>query len=192
MATKRYLRKYYSRRRFRRYKSISNTFFRVKVEGVYTISFPGQSGSPVFAESNQPTVTFSSLYSSSQYYGFLSNVFGFYKVSGVTIEVVPGTNNFKGITVMGIKVLVGFRCGKATAMTFNELVADNNSVLLGIDTSKRKYTSTMGSNGWVPTGDSNVALGAFSVASSDSSTYQQAPSWTCRLSVYMAFKKSNI
>lgn len=192
MVSKRYVRKYYSRRRFRRYRSVSNTYFKAKVEGVYTISYPSQSGNPVFAETNLPTVSFSSLYSSSQYYGFLSNVFGYYKVSGITMEVVPGANNFKGITVMGIRILLGFRCGKATAMTFNELVADNNSILLGVDTTKRKYTSTMGSNGWVPTGDANVALGAFSVASSETSTYTEAPSWTCRLSVYMLFKKSNI
>ena len=163
------------------------------MEGVYTIAFPAQAGAPIFAENNQlNTVTFNSLFTSSHYYGSLTNMFGYYKVSGVAMEIVPGMNNFKGITITGMRVLVGFRCGNSVAMTYQELVADNNSIILGIDTNKRKYVSTMGSNGWLPTADTDVPLGAFSVASPNESTYTIAPSWICKLSVYMIFKKSNV
>ena len=188
----RYARKRYYRG-YRRYRSVSNSYFRTRVEGVFTIAFPSlQDGDPVFAENNGlNTVTFNKLFSSSQYYGSLVNMFGYYKVSGVLMEVTPGPNNFKGITLVGLNVLLGFRFGKDTAMTLQELVADNNSIILGINTNKRKYSSTMGSNGWTSTAENN-ALGAFSIASSIQSNLNVAPSWTCRLAVYMIFKKSNV
>ena len=187
----RYVRRRY-RYGYRRYRSVSNIYFRTRVEGVYTISFPEQLGTPIFVENNQlNTVTFDSLFRSSQYYGSLTSMFGYYKVSGVLMEITPGQNNFKGITVVGLNVLLGFNFGKTAAMTYQQLVADNNSIVLGINTNKRKYTSTMGSNGWTSTADNNE-LGSFSVASSINSTFSIAPSWTCRLAVYMIFKKSNV
>lgn len=192
MVKRRYGRRYYYRRGYRRYKNVSNTYFRARVEGVYTIAFPEQAGTPIFVENNQlSTVTFNSLFASSQYYGSLTSMFGYYKVSGILMEITPGQNNFKGITVVGLNVLLGFNFGKGGAMTYQQLVADNNSIMLGINTNKRKYTSTMGSNGWSSTAENN-ALGAFSVAASMTSTYTIAPSWTCRLAVYMIFKKSNV
>lgn len=191
--TKKYGRRYYYRRGFRRYKNVSNTYFSTRVEAVYTIAFPEQAGHAIFVENQQlNTVTFNTLFTSSQYYGSLTSMFGYYKVSGVLMEITPGQNNFKGITVVGLNVLLGFNFGKSGAMTYQELVADNNSIILGINTNKRKYTSTMGSNGWTSTADINNSLGAFSVASSINSTYTIAPSWTCRLAVYMLFKKSNV
>ena len=187
----------YARRRYargyRRYRSVSNSYFRTRVEGVYTIAFPSaQVGEPVFAENNGlRVVTFNTLFSSSQYYGSLTSMFGYYKVSGVLMEVVPGSNNFKGLNTIGINVLLGFRFGQGSVMSYKELVADNNSIILGINSNKRKYASTMGSNGWTSTAENN-ALGAFSIASSIQSNLNVAPSWTCRLAVYMIFKKSNI
>lgn len=187
-----YGRKKYYRYGFRRYKSVSNIYFRARVEGVYTVTFPDQAGSAIFAENNQlNTVTFDTLFSSSQYYGSLTSMFGYYKVSGILMEVTPGQNNFKGISIVGLNVLLGFRFGQNAAMTYKELSADNNSIVLGINTNKRKYTSTMGSNGWTSVANENT-LGCFSVASSLNSSLAIAPSWTCRLAVYMLFKKSNV
>ena len=191
-----YRRRYYGRYYgygYRRYRSVGNSYLRTRVEGVFTITFPSlQDGDPVFAENNGlNTVTFNKLFSSSQYYGSLTSMFGYYKVTGVLMEVVPGSNNFKGLNSIGLTVLLGFRFGQGSAMTYQELVADNNSIILGINSNKRKYASTMGSNGWTSTagGDS---VGAFSIASSIQTNMNTAPSWTCRLSVYMIFKKSMV
>ena len=185
--------RYYYRYGYRRYRSVSNSYLRTRVEGIFTITFPSlQDGDPVFAENNGlNTVTFNKLFSSSQYYGSLTSMFGYYKVSGVLMEVVPGGNNFKGLNAIGLTVLLGFRFGKSGAMTYQELVADNNSIILGINSNKRKYASTMGSTGWTSTSDYD-SLGAFSIASSIQTNMNDAPSWTCRLAVYMIFKKSNI
>lgn len=187
----------YGRRRYargyRRYRSLSNQYFRTRIEGIYTITFPSlQDGNPVFAENNGlSTVTFNKLFSSSQYFGSLTSMFGYYKVSGVSMEVVPGPNNYKGFNSPGLNVLLGFRFGQGGAMTYNELVADNNSIILGITSNKRRYSSTMGSNGWtsIAGGDS---VGAFSIASSIQSNMNDSPSWTCRLALYMIFKKSMV
>ena len=92
----RYARRRYARG-YRRYRSVSNSYFRTRVEGVYIIVFPSaQVGEPVFAENNGlRMVTFNTLFQSSQYYGSLVSMFGYYKVSGVLMEVAPGSNNFK-------------------------------------------------------------------------------------------------
>ena len=185
-------RRYY--RRYRRYRNVSNVYFPCRVEGVYTIAFPNteSGGGPIFAENGQlTTVSFMSLFQASQYYGSFTNMFGYYKVTGVLMEVTPGPNNYKGFNVLGLNVLLGFRFGKSRVMTYQELVADNNSIVLGVNTIKRKYTSAMGSNGWTSTGENNT-MGAFSVGSSLDSTLANAPTWTCKLAVYMLFKKTNV
>ena len=181
------------RRYYRRYRNVSNVYFPCRVEGVYTIAFPNtqSGGGPIFAENGQLSlVSFLSLFQASQYYGSLITMFGYYKVTGVAMEVTPGPNNYKGFNVLGLNVLLGFRFGKTGAMSYQELVADNNSIVLGVNTIKRKYASAMGSNGWTPV-TSGGSMGSFSVASSLNSTLSNAPSWTCKLSVYILFKKSN-
>ena len=181
------------RRYYRRYRSVSNVYFPCRVEGVFTIAFPNtqSGGGPIFAENGQLSiVSFVSLFQASQYFGSLTNMFGYYKVTGVLMEVTPGPNNFKGFDAAGLNVLLGFRFGKTNAMTYQELVADNNSIVLGVNTIKRKYASAMGSNGWTPTSTMN-SMGSFSVASALDSDLVHAPSWICKLAVYMLFKKSN-
>ena len=181
-------------RGYRRYRTVSNVYFPCRVEGVYTIAFPNSEsgGGPIFAENGQlNTVSFNVLFQASQYYGSLVNMFGYYKISGILMDVTPGPNNYKGFNVLGLNVLLGFRFGQGAVMTYKELVADNNSIVLGVNTSKRRYASTMGSNGWTSTALFN-SMGSFSVASSVPSTTANAPSWTCKLAVYIIFKKSNV
>ena len=88
-----YARRRYARR-YRRYRSLSNQYFKAKVEGVYTIAWPTSSGIPVFAEPNAASITFGTIFSNSQYYGSLVSMFGYYKVTGVLMEITPGSNNF--------------------------------------------------------------------------------------------------
>ena len=182
------------RRYYRRYRSVSNVYFPCRVEGVYTIAFPNtqSGGGPIFAENGQLSiVSFLSLFQASQYYGSFTNMFGYYKVTGVLMEVTPGPNNYKGFNTLGLAVLLGFRFGKTTAMSYQELVADNNSIVLGVNTIKRKYASAMGSTGWTPATSTMNSMGSFCVASSLDAQLVNAPTWTCRLAVYMLFKKSN-
>ena len=185
-------RRYY--RRYRRYRNVSNVYFPCRVEGVYTIAFPNtqSGGGPIFAENGQlTTVSFMSLFQASQYYGSFTNMFGYYKVTGVLMEVTPGPKNYEGFNTLGLHVLLGFRFGKTTAMSYKELIADNNSIVLGVNTIKRKYASAMGSTGWTPVSSTMNSMGSFCVASSLDSQLVNAPSWTCKLAVYMLFKKSN-
>ena len=189
----RYARRSYARG-YRRYRNVSNVYFPCRVEGVFTIAFPNtqSGGGPIFAENGQLSiVSFVSLFQASQYFGSLTNMFGYYKVTGVLMEVTPGPNNYKGFNTLALIALLGFRFGKTTAMNYQELVADNNSIVLGVNTIKRKYASAMGSTGWTPVTSTMNSMGSFCVASSLDAQLVNAPSWTCRLAVYMLFKKSN-
>ena len=181
------------RRYYRRYRSVSNQYFPCRVEGVYTISYPtGDNGAPRFydaAGNFNFVVTFATLFSNSQYYGSLVNMFGYYKVTGVRMEVHPNWDN-SGAVKQQYPILLGFRTGSIAQMTYPELIADNNSFFLGTSFQK-KYVSTMNSSGWGPTNTEQV-VGAFSVASSGTSNYGSSPIWSCKLCVYILFKKSNV
>ena len=75
--------KYARRRYYRRYRSVSNRYFPCRVEGVYTIAFPENAGSPLFydtAGNVSYVVAFANLFRGSQYYGSLVKMFGYYKV----------------------------------------------------------------------------------------------------------------
>ena len=195
--TKRIVTKYARRRyarRYRRYRSLSNQYFRTKIEGVYTIAFPTDPGAPVFAEGPSRTTTFGDIFRGSQYYSSLTQMFGYYKITGVAIEVIPGPKNFEGTSTIGAKTLVGIHFGSGMDMNYHQLVADNNSIVLGVLTKSRKYVSTMGAIDWLSTaaGTDLDAVGAFCVASSITGTLTNQPTWTCKLSIYLTFKKSMI
>ena len=90
-----YKRRYY-RRYYRRYRSVSNQYFPCRVEGVYTIAFPENAGSPLFYDTSGNVsfvVAFANLFRGSQYYGSLVKMFGYYKVTGVKMEVQPHLDN---------------------------------------------------------------------------------------------------
>ena len=185
--------KYARRRYYRRYRSVSNRYFPCRVEGVFTIGFPSDaSGAPRFydsASNYSSVVTFSALFQGSQFYGSLVNMFGYYKVTGVKMEVQPQLDNAANVRQTS-PLLLGFRFGSVAQMTYNEIVADNNSLFLGTSPNK-KYISTMNAQGWSAT-STEQAVGAFSVASAQNSSTTYSPTWACKLCVYILFKKSNI
>ena len=171
---------------------MSNQYFPCRVEGAYTIAFPNSSGQPRFFDASQNSdfaVTFADLFNHSQFYGSLVNMFGYYKVSGVKMEVQPHLDNASNVRQV-CPIILGFRTGSIAQMTYNELVAENNSLFLGTSPIK-KYVSTMNSSGWSPTNTMQV-VGAFSVGSPLDGTSTLFPTWSCKLSVYILFKKSNI
>ena len=181
------------RRYYRRYRSVSNQYFPCRVEGVYTIGYPSDaSGVPRFydaAGNYNTSVPFSTLFQGSQYYGSLVTMFGYYKVTGVKMEVQPQFDNAANVRQLH-PILLGFRAGSIATMTYSELIADNNSLFLGTSPNKR-YISTMNAQGWSAT-STEQAVGAFSVASAQNSSTTYAPTWACKLCVYILFKKSNI
>jgi hypothetical protein len=166
-------------------------YFRARVEMVFNIGFPNEGGSVFFSEVNSPSVTCSQIFRSSQYFGFLSNAFGYFKLTGLLIEVVPQSINFT-VPTNGFAVLLGFGFGQTNSQSYNALAADNNTLLLGSNTNSRRYISTWNSIGWKSTKENDEAYGLFSVASNVNGPNNRAPSWSVRLSLYLAFKKSNI
>ena len=193
MSVTRYRRRRYYRG-YRRYRSLTDQYFRTRIEGVYTIAFPSNTGDPVFAEENNNSVSFWNIFGGSQYYSSLTMMFGYFKITGVAMEVIPGPKNFEGTSTVGAKTLVGIQFGSSSGMGYHRLVADNNSILLGVLTKSRKYVSTMGATDWLPcTANTEVSpIGCFAVASSITGTLTNQPTWTCKFSLYMVFKKSMI
>ena len=190
----RYGRRRYARR-YRRYRNVSNQYFRTRIEGVYTVAFPSSTGDPVFAETNEKSVSFWDIFGGSRYYGSLTEMFGYYKITGAAIDVTPGPTNFQGTSTVGAKTLVGIQFGdNNSGVSYHKLVADNNSILLGVLTKSRKYVSTMGAVDWLPCSSSTdtAQVGRFAVASSITGTLTNQPTWTCKLSIYMVFKKSMV
>ena len=184
----RYGRKRYARG-YRRYRSLTNQYFRARMEGVYTIAFPQNTGDPVFAEKNSSYISFYEVFRTSQFGGYLENMFGYYKITGVAMEVIPGPNNFQGTSTIGAKTLVGFKFGEEGAMNYPSLAADNNAILLGVLTKARKYVSTLGATGWFPTTGVSHNVGCFAVVSSITGTLTNQPTWTCRFSIYVLYKR---
>lgn len=180
------------RRYYRRYRSVSNQYFPCRVEGVFSIGYSDNAGQPRFydaAGNYSSVVTFAALFQGSQYYGSLVKMFGYYKVTGVRMEVQPQLDNGANVRQTS-PLLLGFRTGTIAQMTYAELIADNNSLFLGTSPNKR-YVSTMNAQGWGPTSTEQV-VGAFSVASSGVSSQTYSPTWSCKLCVYILFKKSNV
>lgn len=186
----------YRRRRYgyRRYKTPSAlNYFKAKIEGVYNVSFPAAGGQPVFTDFNPvaSSVTFTSIFQQSAYYGFLNAGFGYYKVTGISIEAVPQIKNLGGGTLVGCSILCGFIFGSDVGTTYNTLRTNNDSLLLNVGERTRKYINTLGSNGWHASADS-TNVGVFGVASSVDTTLNNGPGFSIRICFYLAFKKSNV
>ena len=187
---------YYRRRRYgyRRYKTPSSlNYFKARIEGVYNVSFPAAGGQPVFTDFDPAasSVTFTSVFHQSAYYGFLTAGFGYYKVTGISIEAVPQIKNLAGGTLVGCSMLCGFIFGSDIATTYNTLRTNNDSLLLNVGERTRKYINTLGSNGWHASADASN-IGVFGVASSVNTTLNGGPGFSIRICFYLAFKKSNI
>ena len=87
-----YARRRYARYGYRRYRSLSNQYFRAKIEGIYTIAFPSVAGDPVFAETEAKMIDFFTIFNNSRYYGSLVEMFGYMKVYGVAMELMVQMN----------------------------------------------------------------------------------------------------
>ena len=105
------------------------------------------------------------IFQQSSYYGFLNAGFGYYKVTGISIEAVPQLKNMAGGTLVGCSILCGFIFGSDIATSYNTLRTNNDSLLLNVGERTRKYINTLGSNGWHASADASN-IGVFGVASS--------------------------
>ena len=194
-------RKKYTKRTYtyRRYKQIaSRNYFKVKAEYYDVIAFPdNEAGKPLFQNrrndegatpASKGTNTLNQMLTGYTYSVTLAGLFSFYKITGITLEIIPKYNN--GDVVSDQKdVYLGYRVGNATHMTLSEIKAVNQNLLLDPRNRQRKYFRTLGNFGdWTNT--ANAIDGAISIDSVSNGEKNSQHSWTIKVSMYLLYKFS--
>lgn len=191
-----YRKRRYYKKGYRRYRRISENYFRARVEAVGKILFPtGQAGNPLIVIRNEVakySLTFQEMMEETTFIVMLRGMFSFYRLTGLSIECVPdaaNTNGQKQITEP--VVMIAPRAGDNTAMNFSEVKAINSALLLNPSQTVRKYTKFYGFTGdWI---DTNVfPKGAITCVTSANGLRDTSPSWSFRVNFYLLYKKSRV
>lgn len=166
--TKRY-RRY--RKYFRRYKSISSNYFRVKVEYIDRLIYvpynPLDSGAVangghiIFLNRNAQAelvnkqfVGLNNIQAAYSLDASLSSIFSYYRPTGIRVEVVPEARNsnlpltftYNNISynVPVYYQVLSYRAGNSTAQTLAEAKANNQSIVLNANQKTTRYWRVYG------------------------------------------------
>jgi len=195
MARKTAYRRYY--RRYRRRYRISANYFKVKAEASGVISYPTNiDGQPILllnqaVQGNR--LTFKELLENSTYQASFVNIFSFWRMTGMAIEVIPSASNSGGNKIIENEspVYIAPRAGAIEAMSYAEAKAINSAIMLNPLQAQRKYTKFYGFYGdWIST--SSFPTGAVSVASLLDGQRPTKPEWTFKVTMYLLYKKSRV
>lgn len=191
---RRYFRRRY-RRYFRRYRGVktANQYFRVRIDNIYQINFPqNEAGQPGFVinAALQPKLTVNDVLANSAYYSELRTFWGYSKLTGVSIMLIPGSG-IRQATQSAYALVAGFMYGQPTVENYQALMQADNSVVASPFNMVKKYTTIKGSTWWTNTGG-EVGTGAFYVYSSVDIARNAQQSYTIKISCYLTLSKSNI
>lgn len=186
------------RRKNKIYKNIgSYEFLKVKLEYNDVIKFPSQSGEVMFksqAQQGAPNfVSTDTLLNASHYWPTLTSLFAYYRVFGVSIEVIPGPCNTNGtLSITNIDpVYIAYNPGSNQVMSMPVLRSFNGSIMLDATSRQRKYTTLYGGTAdYKATTDTTA--GGISVRSTTNGTQNDSPLWTLKLVLYVILKRSRI
>lgn len=189
-------------KKFKRYKKVSENYFRVRAEVDGLIQYPANApGQPVFKLTNlgqlenpSNVLTFQSILTHQTYSVMLEGMFSFYKLLGVAIEVTPQAQNIAGYKNIDREpmTIIGVRAGKNGAMTFSEARSINSSMVLNPAQYQRKYTSLLGFyNSYIST-DASFSGAVTIVAEDNTGQLANSPTWVFKITQYMLYKKSKI
>ena len=140
-----YRKKRYYKRFYKRYRRISENYFRARVEATGKVVFPpNQNGQPTLAltnEINKSSIAFSEFLGQTTYINMLKGMFSFYRMTGITIECVPDAANTNGQRAIIAEpvVMIAPRAGDNGAMNYGEVKSINTAILLNPTQSTRKY-----------------------------------------------------
>ena len=128
-----------ARRRFRRYKSLWSEYnvFRTKCEYSTPLLYPNEAGQPYFTNTNNNNrkyITFPEMMAKYKNNTALREMFGYCKITGIKVEVIPHSNN---VSVTGISnqtpVVLAFLMGVSAEnqnASYSDLVCVNTSLIL--------------------------------------------------------------
>lgn len=186
-------------KRYRRYKRVSENYFRVRAEVDGLISYPVNGGQPVFTltnDANNPisVLTFQKILQHQTFSVMLLGMFSFYKLLGISIEVTPQAQNSAGYKAIDKEpmTIVAVRAGDSTAMNFAEAKSINSGIVLNPIQFVRKYTSLLGFyNSYIAT-DSAFSGAVTVVAENDTGQLANSPTWVFKITQYILYKKSKV
>ena len=228
MARKAALRKYRKKYGYRRFKSVSMNYFKVKMEYTDRIIFfqaiPGSAQGAVYggparfatraSMSGEEPFKVSLQYVLDQYMytNPLAEIFAYYKLTGIRVEVVPESRNSALSTIEIINdekytvpypmVFLSFRAGNNSWQTVAECRSNNQCIILNPNQKVSRYWRVYGTTAsFIATG--TAFTGAFSVrneyptADNDQAKTQRSlmvygfqPSWQVKISAYYLYKYS--
>lgn len=189
-------RKYRRRRRaFRRYRNIWSEYnvLRTKCEYTSPLLFPNESGQPYFSNSpsnNRRYLTFAEMMDRYARNNNLREMFGYVKVTGVRLEVIPHSNNLSvtGLsnqTPVCIAILFGTSAENAGA-DYNDVVTCNTAVIADPVTRIARYFSAKGGSWDLKVASDATAIGAGTliVRAMNNGAYSASPGWNVKVTLY--------
>lgn len=180
----------YFRRKFKRYRSVTNQYFRAKLDRCLTICFPSdQSGAASFLidQAHVSNISLRNLITADSVYVKCKDIFNFIKIKGVALEWTPSPRTFSNLTVNEGVVAAAYT--NDYSLGFFEIQQCNKSVLCGPFYS-RKYINLGSANGWISIETTEDLKGFICCDSNFSSTRADGLSGTLKVSIYVIFKNN--
>ena len=157
--------KKYYRKTFKRYKSISNNYLRIKVEYMDRIVFPdyvpgdGDAANlgycywklreNAMGQDQQVVITLGDVNTQYSYAATLQALFSYYRPTGVRIEAVPDSRNAalpSTVTINNVSysipfpsAMISYRMGSNASQTLGEAKANNQSMMLNSNQKVTRY-----------------------------------------------------
>lgn len=189
----------WSWRRRRIYKNIASyEYLKVKLEYNDVIKFAGNVAGPAFFKSQgaQGVPNFVStdrLLNGTHYWATLASLFAYYRVFGVSIEIMPSPSNTNGSVVISNidPVYVAYNPGSSQVMSLPSIRSFNGCLMLDPTSRQRKYTTLYGGTAdYKATTDTTA--GGLTVRSTSDGKDSDSPLWTIKLVLYVILKRSRI
>lgn len=194
-------RKYKYRKTYRRYRQVaSRNFFKVKQEYYDKVMFDLQAGNNSYiswnslegdpAVQNKQVLTLTYIVEHFQYHQVLPIMFSFWRLLGISVELVPDTTDGKVIT-NEIPCFLAFKAGTNDGAALPEVKTMNQSILLDSQSRQRRYWKVYGYYGDWESSDSAPA-GNFSIRSETQGTNVAQPAWKVKISLYWILKIARV
>lgn len=172
----------------KRRRSNINQFLKVKLTCIDRISFPIQSGQPVFGLTGNSKFNLTSLIQNSQYATF-GTLFGLYKLTGVAIEVIG----------QGTSANYDYPCAVACfpsgtgnlVISWTTIRAGDMNIMLNPNGRVRKYFR-LGSNPYRQVDQIPEDTFLIAVGSQANSTQEALITYNIKIDVYFRFKQLKI
>lgn len=183
---------------YKRYKTISYNYFKVKAEFIDKIYYPDNGGHAIFnsrrneqVAQNQFLLTNSQSFQGYTYINTLAGIFSYYKLLGVRVEVTPDARN-QSLPANSVQpnLYLSYRAGVNNGQTIGEIKANNQTLIMNPVQKQVKYFRVYNESGKYSPSVDPIA-GAFTLlGDTQGDGYDTCPSYTVKLIYYLLYKYS--